>query len=261
MRGKIGAVLLASILLGGADWNTAEAAGLPTDVVLDPPRPAFPLAPESPAPRRYHATRVDVSEEGYVLIRTPGICQHPELRDGCEVTALAMLLNALGVKTDKHRIDAEILKDPTPIRYDEQGRVTFWGHPNRGFVGKVDGKPKGYGVFHAPVAELVNRYLPGQADDLTGQPFQKLLDKVEKGKPVVVWTTIPLRPVDQWSSWNTSTGPVRITWWEHAVLLVGSGPGVLYINDPADGAAAKQIDRARFEASWAQLGRQAVSVR
>ncbi|MGZ6550734.1 MAG: C39 family peptidase [Tumebacillaceae bacterium] len=220
-----------------------------------------PPPPVKKQPPPLQAQHVEGLKNGRVLIHTPAIRQMPELRDGCEVTAMAMLLQALGHPASKMQLAAEVRKDPTPPRRDARGHITYWGNPNTGFVGAVNGRPIGYGVFHGPMKQLLDRHLPGQAVDMTGKPFEELLYKVQAGKPVVVWTTVPLSTTDQWTGWQTPSGPVRITWQEHAVLLVGYGPGVVYINDPFDGTARKRVGLTRFRASWEQLGRQAVTVK
>jgi len=221
------------------------------------------MKPEAivPLTSLYPSQKVHTTPDGTKLIRIPAVHQHPELRSGCEVTSLAMLLQAMGQSVDKMQLAKEINHDPTPIRYDGYGNIAYWGHPDVGFVGKMDGSSRGFGVYHGPIADLLNQHLPNSAEDMTGQSFDALLEKIELGKPVIVWTTVPLKPTDLWTGWNTNQGPIRATFNEHAVLLVGYGPQAVYVNDPFDGTAAKRVDRNTFEQSWIQLGKQAVSVK
>jgi uncharacterized protein YvpB len=248
---------LMAVALLPTNVQAAPIPPLPTSFLDD-----RPVAVKPPAPSRYRAVQIETSPSGdRLLIRTNAVKQHPELRDGCEVTSLAMLLQAIGQPGNKMQLAAEVRKDPTPVRRNASGHIVYWGDPNRGFVGAVDGKPIGFGVYHGPIAELLDKHLPGQSLDLTGQSFQTILAHVAKGKPVVAWTTVQLRPPDHWDYWNSPTGPVRTTWNEHAVLIVGYEPGTVYINDPFDGSAAKKVNRASFEASWVAMGRQAVTVK
>ncbi|GGI98262.1 hypothetical protein GCM10010885_04790 [Alicyclobacillus cellulosilyticus] len=193
------------------------------------------------------------------LIPVPGQSQLPELPNGCEVTTLSMLLAAMAHPVDKLTLAKEEPTDPTPVVYDAHHRIVYWGDPNRGFVGKVDGHP-GYGIYHRPIVALLNRILPGKAIDLTGRPFTDLLAMVAHHTPVMVWTTTSFRPTSDWITWKSPDGPVRATFLEHAVLLVGYNRTKLFINDPLDGSVAKAVDRAPFIAAWRQLGRQAVTV-
>jgi uncharacterized protein YvpB len=238
-----------------------RAATTPPPSPIQPPAAPKAVQPHKQAPPSLRAKRVEIASNGRVLIHTPAVRQMPELRDGCEVTALAMLLQSLGRPVGKMQLAAEIRKDPTPVRRDARGHITYWGNPNRGFVGAVSGNPIGYGVFHGPMKELLDRHVPEQAVDITGASFDQVLKKVSIGKPVVAWTTVRLQTTNLWTGWNTPSGRVQITWQEHAVLLVGYGPGCVYINDPFDGTAAKRVDLARFQASWEQLGKQAVTVK
>ncbi|MCX7571062.1 C39 family peptidase [Tumebacillus sp. DT12] len=260
------ALILSFSVSLSAQTGTAHASSvaplLPTSFLEDKQQSAVVVPSHTvlKVPQRYLARQVERSDNR-VLIHTPAIRQHPELRDGCEVTSLAMLLQAVGQPGDKMKLAHEVRKDPTPVRRDARGRIVFWGDPKVGFVGAVDGKPIGFGVYHAPIADLLNQYLPGQAHDMTGQSFQQVLARVAEGKPVVVWTTVPLRAPDYWDTWDSPTGRVRTTWNEHAVLLVGYGPDCVYINDPFDGTKAKRVERARFEQSWIAMGMQAVTVR
>ncbi|MDF2720124.1 MAG: hypothetical protein K0R28_7049 [Paenibacillus sp.] len=52
-----------------------------------------------------------------------------------------------------------------------------------------------------------------------------------------------------------------MSWYEHAVLLVGYDDEYMYVNDPFDGTAAKPIERATLISSWLQMGSQAVTYR
>jgi uncharacterized protein YvpB len=185
--------------------------------------------------------------------------QLPELHNGCEVTSLSMLLTAVGHPVDKMTLAREEPVDPTPITYGPDGSIRFWGDPNRGFVGRVDGTP-GYGIYHGPLVHFLKTRLGVQAVDLTGHPFDDILTYVAHGTPVMVWTTSTFKPTDDWITWQSPDGPVHATFWEHAVLLVGYDADHLYVNDPLDGAQAKPVNRQSFLAAWKQLGEQALSI-
>lgn len=191
-------------------------------------------------------------------IEVPVIAQMPELYNGCEVTSLSMLLQSAGKSVSKVELAKNVRKDPTPETQDAQGRTVQWGNPNTGFVGDVTGAGRGYSVYHGPIADLLDQYLPGRAVDLTGQNFDSLLDTLAKGKPVVVWVTENFAPTNAWVAWNSPTGSVRATFDEHCVLLVGYDANTVTINDPLDGTN-KQVNRASFEQAWEQLGQQAVT--
>ena len=203
------------------------------------------------------------------LIRVPALDQYPQLPNGCEVTSLAMLMAAVGHPMSKMTLAAEMPKDPTPLRLstttNADGQtvhhVAFWGNPNVGFVGSVYRAGYGYGIYHGPMVRFLNRLLPGRAEDLTGSAFSVVLRHVATGIPVEVWTTTTFHPTTDWVTWQSPEGPVRATPLEHAVLIVGYAPGVLYINNPLNGQAAEPVAEAPFLQSWRQLGKQAITVR
>lgn len=194
-----------------------------------------------------------------VRLDVPAEKQLPELPNGCEVTSLSMLLTAIGHPVDKMTLAKEEPADTTPIAYGPGQSIVFWGDPNKGFVGKVDGSP-GYGIYHGPIASLINQILPGKAVDLSGHPFTDLLATVAHQTPVMVWTTADFQPTSDWVTWNSPDGPVRATFSEHVVLLVGYNSTQLFVNDPLDGAKAKPVNRQAFIAAWEQLGKQAVTI-
>src|SRR5690606_13542037 len=108
-----------------------------------------------------------------VLLDFPVIEQLPELPRGCEVTSLAMLLESAGTKVDKMTLAKEVKRDPAPYAV-KNGKVYF-GNPHRGFVGDMyDFSKPGLGVYHEPIMELGEKYLPGRLVNLTGESFEEL---------------------------------------------------------------------------------------
>lgn len=186
--------------------------------------------------------------------------QLPQLPNGCEVTSLSMLLSAVGHPINKMTLAAEEPKDPTKREYGPGGKTIFWGNPNVGFVGSVYQYANGFGIYHGPITKFINQLLPGRGEDLTGKPFTDILAVVAHGTPVILWTTATFQPTNQWTSWNTPEGPIKVTVEEHAVLLVGYNHNQLFINNPLNGEQAQPVNRQQFLAAWKQLGNQAVTI-
>jgi uncharacterized protein YvpB len=193
------------------------------------------------------------------MIHVPLIKQNPELRYGCEVTSLAMVLQYAGVKVSKMELYKKVKKDPHPIKRSSSGDILGWGNPHDGFVGDMTGRNAGYAVFDQPIAQLVNEYLPDRAVNLTNQSFDKVLHHVSKGYPVVVWTTGDYRLPDRWESWKHGNHVIKTPLDLHAVVLVGYDQQFVYLNDPLSGRKKVKVNKKRFINSWHALKSRAVS--
>lgn len=187
------------------------------------------------------------------------IRQTPELRNGCEVTSLAMMLNYAGVQTNKMELYRLIKKDPDPLIKSPKGDFLHWGNPDHGFVGDMTGKQPGYAAFEQPMIDLINQKLPGRAVNLTKQPFEKILEHVSSGFPVVIWTTGDYRLPDRWEAWNHGKESIKTPLDLHVVLLVGYDEGHVYLNDPLSGKKQVKVNKDQFIASWNALENRAVS--
>lgn len=187
------------------------------------------------------------------------IKQNPELRYGCEVTSLAMVLNYAGVQTDKMDLYRSIQKDPDPIKRSGNGDILNWGNPADGFVGDMTGRQAGYAVFDKPMEALVNQKLPGRAVNLTNQDFERVLEHVSAGYPVVVWTTGDYRLPDRWESWYHGQQVIKTPLDLHAVVLVGYDANFVYLNDPLSGRKQVKVGKEQFISSWKALQSRAIS--
>jgi uncharacterized protein YvpB len=190
------------------------------------------------------------------LIDVPHIQQMPELPRGCEVTSLAMLLQYAGVTVDKMTLADEI----TTIPFRDANGLR--GNPNDGFVGDIYSFDNpGYGVYHAPIAALAETYLPGRIIDLTGGSIDSVYNMIDKGSPVWVITNSRFSqlPESEFTTWHTSSGEIQITYREHSVLVVGYDENNVYLNDPLAEQPYISVPRDSFEASWIQMGKQAIS--
>ncbi|MEH7076083.1 C39 family peptidase [Neobacillus drentensis] len=187
------------------------------------------------------------------------IKQNPELRYGCEVTSLAMVLNYAGAKTNKMDLFRSVRKDADPLIKSQTGDILRWGNPADGFVGDMTGRRAGYAVFDQPMIALINQKLPGRAFNLTNKPFDHVLNHVSAGYPVVVWTTGDYRLPDRWEGWYHGKQYIRTPLDLHAVVLVGYDRKYVYLNDPLSGRKQVRVDKQQFIASWKALKNRAVS--
>lgn len=277
MRGRLIGWTLAAVALGVFGYiggqHLLAAPNAPRGGTGSGTQPSSsPIASSTPSPTPTASSKPSPTATplpSHYLIHVTALDQYPQLPNGCEVTSLTMLMDAVGHPSSKMTLAAQMPKDPTPLQLttttNASGQavhhVKYWGNPNVGFVGSVYKAGDGYGIYHGPMTRFLNQLLPGRAEDLTGQPFQDILRHVAQGIPVEVWTTTTFQPTTDWVSWQSPEGLVTATPLEHAVLLVGYGPGVLYINNPLNGEAAEKIPEGPFLKSWKQLGQQALTVK
>jgi uncharacterized protein YvpB len=195
------------------------------------------------------------------MLNVPLIRQNPELKYGCEVTSLAMMLKYAGTNTDKMKLFQTIKKDPDPLKRSSNGDILSWGNPAEGFVGDMTGKRAGYAVFDKPMVELINHYLPGRAVNLTGKNFDEVIAHVSAGYPVVVWTTGDYRLPDRWESWTHGKEVIKTPLDLHAVVLVGYEGNTIYLNDPLSGMKQVPVNKQKFIDTWKAMQSRAVSYR
>lgn len=200
-------------------------------------------------------------QKNKMLMNVPLIRQNPELKYGCEVTSLAMVLKYAGADTDKMKLFHEIKKDSDPLKRSSTGNILNWGDPAQGFVGDMTGRRAGYAVFDKPMIELINRYLPGRAVNLTGRDFNEVLAHVSAGYPVVVWTTGDYRLPDRWESWTHGNQVIKTPLDLHAVVIVGYEGNTLYLNDPLSGKKQVAVNKQLFIQTWKAMQSRAVSYR
>lgn len=188
-----------------------------------------------------------------VTLDAPHISQLPELERGCEVTTLAMLLQHAGKDVGKMELSKEI--DRVPFEKDGQK-----GHPGEGFVGNMKTMDEpGLGVYHGPVAQLGEKYLPGKILDLKGEGFKEVEKHVQDGRPVwvLVPSTFAVVPEKHWETWNTKKGKEKITYKWHS-MVIGFDDDNVYVNDPLEGKNEK-LSKEEFVAGWEQFGKQAIT--
>ena len=163
-----------------------------------------------------------------MIENVPFIKQLPELPRGCEVTSLAMLLQYKGVQVDKMQLASEIHRVP----FEQDG---LRGNPYEGFVGNIYTKAEpGYGVYNKPIFNLAEKYVSEKVINLTDRDVNDLYKVISSGSPVWVIINTTFKPLAESSfeTWNTSSGEVKITYFEHSVVVVGYDQNFVYVNDP-----------------------------
>lgn len=184
------------------------------------------------------------------------ILQLPELPNGCEITALATVLNFYGAGGDKM-----LLAD----RYLPCGPLDACS-PYEQFVGDPHAQKGGYGCYAPVICNAAQRYLTdrGRSDlavlNVSGKLFSDLLTFVHEGVPVIVWGTVYMTETDELiSSWTY--GGTEYSWYRfsHCLVLIGYDASNYWFADPLAGVVC--YPRGATERMYEMLGRQAVVIR
>lgn len=197
------------------------------------------------------------ASEKVIIEGVPIINQHPELPTGCEVTALTMIMQYHDVNVTKEQLAKEVTKVPVP--YSSNGKL-YGGDPNKGFIGDPFSK-RGFGVYKDALIPMIEKYLPGRAEDLSGGDFSQVYKALDEGKPVMIWSTIAMLNVDSKKSYWTTLEGETIEWKtpEHAVVVVGYDDEYIYINDPYVGKQRKYKKQVVIN-RWSDMGKQALTI-
>ena len=131
------------------------------------------------------------------LQSVPLIAQRPELPNGCEITAVTMMLQYAGAHVDKMQLAREMPRS---------------NNPNAGYIGDP-WNGTGVTIFPPALMQLVQKYTPNHtAKDLTGLGFDALRYQLGLGHPVVTWNTMHGFPY-------------------HALVITGYDQHNIYYND------------------------------
>ena len=187
-----------------------------------------------------------------VQLEVENILQNPELPNGCEITAAAIVLNYLGFDIDK----VTLAEDYLPIH------IPYWeADPTVEFMGSPADELSFY-CLPGAVTTAVNAYLDDQgstyqAQDITGANSAELDMYLAQGTPVLVWATRAFTaPLYNYTftlsdgSWPYSNS--------HCLVLTGYDEDYYYFADPMQ--EITRIDRDTFALRYEQLGSHAVVI-
>ncbi len=201
-------------------------------------------------------------------IKVPLVNQLPNYPTGCEAASATMVLKYWGYDINLSKmvntIPRENLRTIDGKKYGPRITEKFVGDPRSTYTSKNPG----YGAFAPVVSKAMNNVISNQhgkhkAYNKTGTNFTDLLDYLNEGKPVIVWSTYNLKTPSTVNAWYiaTSTGPEYFSYprGTHVCVLVGYDGKNIYLADPY-GAKTKTFSRSAFNDKYKLLGRQAVVV-
>lgn len=134
--------------------------------------------------------------------------------------------------------------------------------PSRTDPGSFLGDPySGGGAFPPAIVTTANAFLADQgslarAVDASGTPFDKLLEIVEEGTPVLVWSTMYF--AEPSFTGELLEGGYATYYNEHCVVVYGATDDTVLVSDPLDGLVER--DRAEFARLYGACGSYAVFI-
>lgn len=183
------------------------------------------------------------------------LSQNLELPTGCEITSLTTVLNYLGYNVSKLEMSDKYLEKSIDKIAD------FW----EVFLG--DPKSNGFGCYAQPIVNAANKYLKTQdqkytAVNYSGTRFEKLLNQVENGNPVIIWSTIygkeekDLREPFTTYKWEVNGKTIQWIAPEHCMVLIGYDidRNIAVMSDPQRGIVEYSLEtvKARYIALHSQ---------
>ena len=203
-----------------------------------------------------------------MTIKVPLVNQLPNYPTGCEAASATMVLKYRGYDITLAKMVAAIprenLRTVNGKRYGPRITEKFVGDPR----GTYTSKNPGYGAFAPVITKSMNTVIGNQygkhkAYNKTGTTFTELLTYIDRGAPVIVWSTYNLQTPTKVNAWYiaTNTGPEYFSYprGTHVCVLVGYDSKNVYLADPY-GAKTKTFTRSAFNDKYKLLGRQAVVV-
>ncbi|QNQ80447.1 C39 family peptidase [Lactobacillus sp. PV034] len=178
--------------------------------------------------------------------------QLPEYPNGCEVTALSMLLNYYHVDVTKRTLARNIKHVPS----FEGGK--YMGNPHKGFVGYMTIANAGWCVYNEPLYDVAHKYT-NRIRNYTGHSFIQVMKLVSDGHPIMIISTLKFKRVNDMQTWDTHQGKVKVTPSSHACVITGYNKKklIVYVNNPY-GKKNQAVSWKDLEASFNQQGKQAL---
>ena len=231
-----------------------------TDTIVpsdEPPAHQDPVDTSSNAPTEPSKEESSKPSTNAVRIKgVPVIAQMPKFPTGCESVSAVMALQFAGENVSVDQFVDEYL-DKSSNFYNADG-VRYGPNPYEEFVGN----PRSRSAFGcmAPVIEkaLIKYYSSSNpVKNTTGKSLEELCGAyIDRGIPVIVWTSIKMIEPRYTSSWYLANGE-KFTWLanEHCMLLIGYDDENYYFNDPYTGKEVK-YSKSLSEKRYTAFGKQ-----
>ncbi|SEW35942.1 C39 family peptidase [[Clostridium] fimetarium] len=166
------------------------------------------------------------------------LSQLPELPTGCEITSLTTVLNYFEYNVDKCTMADRYLPKCS------LGEGSFWDY----FLGDPR-DPYSFGCYASPIVTAANSYLATQGNqhkayNFSNSSFSTLLQQIEAGFPVVLWSTMDLSEAYMTMQWDVNGETIQWTAPEHCVVMIGYdlNAKTVTISDPMCGMVIRDLE-------------------
>ncbi|MDQ8734865.1 C39 family peptidase [Paenibacillus sp. LHD-38] len=215
-----------------------------------------------------HVKEVErVSEDGQIKISkvymdVEELMQKPELPNGCEIVSLTAVLNYYGYEVSKTEMaDKYLPKQPFTIKANK----LYGPDPYKAYAGNPRDLKGAFFSYAPPIVKAAKLYLDAVGDskrvaDVSGSSREQIIEYLNKGIPVVVWTTLDLSKPKMNAAWYfNDTGdyfpaPVNL----HVVVLNGYEDNLVHVMNPLKGQVTYNADT--FFKSYDEMGSHALIV-
>lgn len=197
-----------------------------------------------------------------VYIEVDTLMQKPELPNGCEIVSLTAVLNYYGYEVSKTEMaDVYLPKEP----FFREDNKLFGPDPYKAYSGNPRDLKGGFFSYSPPIVEAAKSYLDAvggsnSVADISGSTREQIIEYLNKGIPVVIWTTLDMSKPKITYGWHLNdTGeyfpaPVNL----HVVVLNGYEDNLVHVMNPLKGQVTYDADV--FFNSYDEMGSHALIV-
>lgn len=214
-----------------------------------------------------HVRKVEQTEEGKleikkVYIDVATLMQKPELPNGCEIVSLTAVLNYYGYDISKTTMSDEYL--PKQSFAIKNGKL-YGSDPYKAYSGNPRDLKGAFFSYAPPIIEAGKSYFENvggkhSIEDISGSSREEIMQYLDQGIPVVVWTTLDLsKPKIKYGWYLNETNeyfnaPVNL----HVVVLNGYEGNMVHVMNPLEGQITYNADT--FFKSYEEMGKHALVV-
>lgn len=190
------------------------------------------------------------------------LMQKPELPNGCEIVSLTAVLNFYGFPISKTEMaDHYLPKEPFSIK----DKKLFGPDPYKAYSGNPRNLKGAFFTYAPPIVEAAKSYFKAIAEDrnaidISGSSREQIMNQLDQGIPVIIWTTLDLSKPKINNGWYLQdTGkyfpaPVNL----HVVVLNGYEDNFVHVMNPLKGQVKYNADS--FFKSYEEMGKHALIV-